>query len=68
MGLNKREAERRLKKAGFECITGGPHDKWVHADGRMVTMPHGRGNMSLYGWLEVSLRKVLEGKEGKRSG
>ena len=43
--MTKREIEKLLRKAGFECRSGGRHDIWVKPDYPPIPVP--RQGMSL---------------------
>ena len=68
-GLSLREAERGLKKVGFELVKTSPHRKWVHADGRFLTLPGKLNGDRLYGWLaQAVINNIAGNTEGRKHG
>ena len=67
--IKLREAEQGLKRAGFVLVKTTPHRKWVHEDGRQVTLPRTVKRGGLDGWLGQSVRNILrESEEGRKRG
>ena len=52
------DTRKGLKAAGFR-LTWGRHEKWEHEDGRMVTLPHIKGNGQIYGYMAKRIREWI---------
>ncbi len=60
--LNKRQAIRILRKAGWNLVkSGGRHQVWSNGKSTL-SLPHTLQGDGLYGWLAGQIRKIAAGQ------